>query len=200
MAVFQGKPKRLTIGLTGSFGSGKSTVAEIWRSLGVQVIDCDRLVREVYLPNHLIGARIKKTFSLALLGRSLIADIIFRNAKMRKKLEGIVHPYVFKRIREELKRYARGIVAIEVPLLFETGFNNQVDLTVLVRASGKVIQERLQEKGFSREMIQLRQKAQWSLSRKMRKADFIINNSGSFQGVKKQAVMFLKLFKKEFGF
>ena len=178
--------KRLTIGLTGIFGSGKSSVAKILKSFGASVIDCDQLVREGYLPGAGLQPKILKLFGRERLDRNQIAKIVFQNKEKRKKLEAIIHPFVFKRVHEELSKARGKITVIEMPLLFETGFNRNVDCVAVVAAKKEAIEKRLAKKGFTKRGVQLRWRAQWSLARKKRGADFVIENSGSVLNLKKQ--------------
>ena len=171
--------KRLIVGLTGTFGSGKSTVGKILKRLGARkVIDTDQLAHEVFRPKHPLGRRIKALFGMKLLNRKAIAKEVFSSSKKRKKLEGIIHPYVKKRVNSELKTIRRGIVILEVPLLFESGFDRMCDVTVAVLAGESNIMKR-RRPGFSRDEVRARLRAQFSELAKKRKADLYIQNSGS---------------------
>ncbi len=181
------KHTRLVVGLTGTFGSGKSTVAKIWKSKGVRIIDCDKLVHEVYWPKHHLAARIKRILNLKSIDRREIAEIIFQNPAKRKALERLIHPYVKQRVFQELRRVKSEIAAIEMPLLFEIGFDREVDYAAVVSAKSGAIRKRLLKKGFSQAEVNARQKAQWPIKRKIKHADFIIDNSGSLSELKKKA-------------
>ena len=97
--------KRLVIGLTGSFGSGKSTVGRILKRLGAKrVIDTDRLAHEVFRPNHQIGKKVKSLFNIkGSFSRKAVAKEVFSNPRKRKQLEALVHPYVYRRGWSALK-------------------------------------------------------------------------------------------------
>ena len=173
--------KRLVVGLTGSFGTGKSTVGRVLKRLGARkVIHADLLVHEVFKRRHPIGQRIKSLFHIhGILNRNKIAGEVFQNPAKRRRLESLIHPYVGKRIREELKPIQNGIVILEVPLLFETGFDRLCDVTISVLASERAMAKRLRARGFGAREVRRRLRAQLSQSEKKKRSDFFILNSGS---------------------
>lgn len=185
---------RLLIGLTGTFGSGKSTVAKLFRTWGARVIDADRLGHEALRKNTESYRKIVREFGRevldqkSLIDRKKLASVVFSNTSKRRRLERIIHPYVFSEIRKNLKRIRRGVVVLEVPLLFETGFNRHVDRTVTVWALKSVLMQRLRSKRhLSDKEIKLRIKAQMPLASKKKQSDFLINNSNGLKETAKQA-------------
>lgn len=172
--------KRLIVGLTGTFGSGKSTVGRLFKRLGaVLVIDSDRLVDEAFRTNRLIQKRIQNLFHLRRLERKKIARAVFYDATKRKRLESILHPYVFRRMRSEIQKVKSGVVVLEIPLLFETKSERLCDLTLVVGAEPDTIVKRLSAKKFSPAEVRARMSAQWPQAKKKHRADFFIHNSGS---------------------
>ena len=173
--------KRLIVGLTGSFGSGKSTVGRILKQLGARrVIDGDRLAHEVFRPAHPVGRRIKRLFHIqGAFNRKEIAKQVFSDSRKRRQLEALIHPYVFQRIRSELKRAKHGIVVLEIPLLFETGFDRLCDLTISVFAREQLVVKRLAGRGYRPREVRARLKSQLSASEKRKRSDLYIENTGS---------------------
>ena len=174
------------IGLTGGFGSGKSTVAHFFEELGAYVVDADKLAHEALMPGSSVYEKIRQEFKDAVIGQEGIdlkklAGIVFRDPERKKKLEAIIHPYVFNRILEEINDSEDAAVVVEVPLLFETGYNQFCQHVVVVSAPEPLTTQRLLEKGFSEEEIVARRKAQMPLEEKQSRADIVINNSGTFQ-------------------
>ena len=169
--------KRLVVGLTGSFGSGKTTVSKMLKKLGARkIINADQLARETFKQNRYLK-KIKLLFHT--IDRKQIARKVFSNPTKRKALEAMVHPYVRDRIINELRKIKHGVVILEVPLLFEAKFDRMCDITIAVLAGRTNIMKRLTRAGFSRGEINSRLNAQLSESVKMKKVDFIIDNRKS---------------------
>ena len=183
---------KTVIGLTGSFGSGKSTVAHFFEELGACVVEADKLAHEALLAGSPLYEEIRKLFKEAEqkegegLDLKKMADIIFHDSQRRKKLEALVHPYVFDRIMEEIRETGESIIVIEVPLLFETGYDKFCDQVIVVKSDEALATKRLREKGFSEEEIIARQNAQMPLAEKIKRADILINNSGTFQQTRRE--------------
>lgn len=186
------------IGVTGSFGTGKSTVTNLFEELGAFKVDADALAHEALMPGSEVFDRIADLFPDALTAgggfdRKKIAAAVFADGAKRKKLESIIHPYVFQRIASEISDAEEKIAVVEVPLLFETGFDQYCADVVVVSAPADQIAKRLKEKGFDEKEIEARLKAQLPLAEKMEKADFVINNADGFTETKKQVE---KIWKK----
>ena len=173
--------KRLVVGLTGSFGSGKTTVTKILKKLGAKkILSADKLAHEALEPGNECLKKIRALFYLrGPVSRRRIAGEVFSSPKKRKALEAIIHPYVRQRMMKEVGKVKRGIIILEVPLLFEAKFDKICDITITVTAGRLNIMKRLTRTGYSRSEISSRLLAQFSEERKMRKADFIIQNKGS---------------------
>jgi dephospho-CoA kinase len=138
----------LLIGLTGSIGMGKSTVSKRFAALGIPVCDADALVHDLYattavapieaaFPGVTVDGRIDRTR----LSGQLMAD-----PSGFKRLEAIVHPLVFQAERDCLhaaKRTGAAMAVLEIPLLFETGGDKRVDVTVVVSAPHALQRERV---------------------------------------------------------
>lgn len=176
----------MRVGLTGSFGSGKSTVARMFRRKGACVLSSDRLAHEVFRKGNPVYPKILRLFKLKNLTRAKTAEIVFRDAPQRRRLESLVHPYVFRRIREETAKKKRKVVVVEVPLLFESGFDRLCDRTVTVLADPKKILKRLARKGYSPPEIRARLRAQMPPGEKSRRSDEVIDNSGTLQKTRQQ--------------
>jgi len=181
------------IGLTGIFGSGKSTVCKFFREKGIPVISCDSIVSHL-LRTKRIRKKIEEEFGKdyffedGKLNKRKLAELIFSSADARKRLNSIIHPEVFKKLEEKLDTYKRNskiAVVVEIPLLFETRSENLFDVIVTVSAPYKVIKKRL-EKKYSHQEIEKRIKSQMPLKKKEMLSDFIIENSGSLKDTKKQ--------------
>src|SRR5688500_15730381 len=125
----------LRIGLTGNIASGKSAVANVWRRLGARIIDADVLARAAIADGTPGHHRVIETFGTA--DRATLRDLIFRDPARRRQLEQIIHPEVARLRQEkeaELERGGVHVVVNDIPLLFEAGLQDQVDVIVLVDA------------------------------------------------------------------
>ena len=196
----------IIVGLTGSVGTGKSTVTNFFRELGAYIIDWDELAREVTRPHLRAWKEIVEYFGKDFLNEDLtinrqkLAEIVFSDKEKVAKLNQIVHPEVFKedeRITNEIKIFdPNALIIKDIPLLFELTRPIFVDKVVVVSASEQTQLRRLEEKGMSREDAQSRIKSQLPLEEKIRSADFIINNDGPLEETKKQVEEIYSLLRK----
>ncbi len=184
----------LKIGLTGSIATGKSTVEKIFKEFGVPVIDADEIVHKLLKED-----RIKKKL-VDLLGdvldkngeidRKKVADIIFSDPKKKKKVEEIIHPEVFRYIQEWIKKQEKinpvGFVIVSVPLMIETGSYKNYDKIILVYAPKELQLKRLLDKGMSKEEALKRINAQMDIEEKLKYADFVIENTGTIENLRKE--------------
>lgn len=199
-----GKRKKL-IGLTGTFGSGKSTVAKMFEALGAAVIDADLLAHEALEIKSPVFQKITALFPESFLtisgalDRKKIGAMVFKDAAKRKALEAIVHPYVFERIHEEAERSSSPLVMVEVPLLFESGFEKFCDKVICVSTSEKVARERLGAKGFSAEEISARLSAQFFSEEKKKRSHYAIENSENLERTKQNVLEIWKQLKSNKG-
>ncbi len=183
----------LLIGLTGSFGSGKSTVAGLLRSMGIPVQDADQVARDVVKSGSEGLAEIVKEFGNEVLDengeldRKKMAARVFSDSEARKKLNGITHPRVRAKQAEFLRDHAASpVIALEIPLLFESGVKGFVGKTLVVTASERVRFGRLRKGGFSEKEIIARLGAQMPQAKKIELADGVVNNDGDLEATRKQ--------------
>ncbi len=190
------KKRKTVIGITGGFGTGKSTVAGLLRKEGFFVLDADRIAHETLQSVNPIFKKICELFPDAVLNgfleRRKLAEIIFKNPTRLKKLEKLIHPYVLKRLLEEIHKTKKIYIAIEVPLLFEAGFQKICASIVTVYSGTAEADARLTSQGWTKTEIRRRRAEQWPIQKKMAKSDFVINNSGSKHETSKQVRAFFK--------
>lgn len=185
--------KRIILGLTGSFGSGKSTVAGIFRSCGAKIIDADKIAHRLIKPRTKIYKKIIDTFGNGILrknraiNRAKLARIVFSNKLLLKRLNKIVHPEVIEVIQEKIRTSPQKIIILDAPLLIEAGLEKIADKLIVVTITReKQIKRICKKKGLKRQDILKRIAAQIPLSNKIRLADFVIDNSGTIKKTKKQ--------------
>ncbi|HOW87111.1 MAG TPA: dephospho-CoA kinase [Candidatus Omnitrophota bacterium] len=177
--------QKLIVGLTGGFGAGKSSVAQRFKNLGADVIDADKIAHDAMKKGSPVFDLIAQLFEEALhpsgkkMDREQVAEIVFADPGKRKELEKIIHPYVYERIKEKIEASMSRVVLVEVPLLFETGFEKLCDKVLTVTCNNTIKLKRLKKDGFPPQEVRARERAQMAESLKARKADFIIDNSKS---------------------
>ncbi len=173
----------MLIAITGGFGSGKSLVLSIFRSLGAEVVDADSLVHQALERDDLKRALTRvlgqEILTDGRIDRKKVAEKVFKSPEIRKEVEKLIHPLVFKGIDETVRNSKGKVVAAEIPLLFETGYEREVDQVITVSAPEDQVMKRLREKGFSDEEIRLRRAAQLPETMKILRADYHIDNSGT---------------------
>jgi len=191
--------KRVVIGVTGIFGSGKSTVSRFLKAFGLKVIDADKIAHAYLLPNTKTYKAIVDFFGKGILGpghrinRKRLGDLVFSNPKLLNKLNSIVHPSIIRDIRLRLEKVKKGIVVLDAPLLLETGLRKIVDNLVVVIIDRDELLRRMFKKTYLKKtQVISRIKSQIPMCRKARAADFIIDNSGTFGNTKKQVKSILR--------
>jgi len=152
--------------------------------LGAKVIDADRIAHRALRKNSPLFKKIVALFPEALNARGQfcrdrIAARVFSDPRKRKRLEALIHPYVFREIQRKTKTFGKKVVIVEVPLLFEAGFESLCDKVIAVVCDRPVKMARLGAKGYSPASVKARERAQMKESLKAQKADFVIDNSGS---------------------
>jgi dephospho-CoA kinase len=196
----------IIVGLTGSVGTGKSTVTNFFRELGAYIIDWDDLAREVIRPHSRAWKEVVEYFGKDVLNEDLtinrqkLAEIVFPDRKKVAKLNQIVHPEVFKedeRITNEIKSIDPDALIIkDIPLLFELTRPIYVDKIIVVSSSEQTQLRRLEEKGMNREDARNRIRSQLPLEKKMKSADFVINNDGPLEETKRQVEAIYSLLRE----
>jgi len=186
-------------GITGTIGTGKSTVAAMFGELGAFIIDADKLAHEVVEPGKPAWQAIIDKFGRKLLNqdqtlnRQMLADIVFKDQAKLQVLNSIVHPEVFKedqRLVNERKAIdPDGLIIKDIPLLLEMGRDLArlfVDKIIVVYASPDIQLKRLIARGMSEADARDRINNQVPVKDKMKLADFVINNDGTLEETRVQ--------------
>lgn len=182
----------LIVGLTGSIGMGKSTAAKRMAALGVPVIDADALVHDLYettavapLEAAFPGVTTAGRVDRQKLGAQLLAD-----PAGFKRLEAIVHPLVLEVEKERLRAAERAghrIAVLEIPLLFETGGDKRVDVTIIVSAPAEVQKQRvLARPGMTEEKFAQIVSRQIPDAEKRRRATYVVDTGGAITATEAQ--------------
>ena len=177
-------PSVLTIALTGGIGSGKTSIASIFKNLGVPIIDSDTISKEIILPGKQCFKDIVNEFGEEILtnkgtiDRYKLRDIIFNNDKARIKLENITHPIIFKNIDIQTSLINYPYCLVIVPLLIETKSVKYFDKVLLVDTFKNIQFERVSKRdSMSLTLLRKIIKIQATRSERLKYADDIIENN-----------------------
>lgn len=174
----------ISIGLTGSIGMGKSTVAAMFRSIGVPVFDADACVHQLQSPGGAavapIEARFPGTTGSRGVDRAVLGARVIGNPQEMAALEGIIHPLVRAARAGFLRRNrSRPMVVLDIPLLFETGGEDLVDIVLVVSAPAFIQRRRvLARTGMTEEKFHAIRRSQMPDKEKRRRADIVIDTAG----------------------
>jgi len=166
--------------LTGGIATGKSFILKEFRRQGFKTIDCDSIVASLYR-NETVKRKLRKEFGTA--NKKGLGGIVFASPSKRKKLEFILHPIVLRELRKRLSalKKQKKPVVVDVPLFFESRqpFHGLFSGVSAVRTTKKQQLARLAERGFSKKEALQRINSQMPLVKKLKKSDYIINNTKS---------------------
>lgn len=196
----------LTIGLTGGIAAGKDSVAQILETQGAEIIDADKIARKLLEPGQAAFNKVVSTFGHKILGfegsidRKILADIVFKDETKREKLNSILHPAIideeWNKVLAVKRRNPEAIAVINAPLLIESGNYKDVDKVILVVANEALVIKRLMERdGLSREGALNRIASQMPEDKKRNYADYIIENNGSLEELRKKVRQLFKALK-----
>ena len=170
--------------ITGSIGTGKSTVAEMFSKKGLRIYDADKIVHDLYQDEEIlkqVEKIIPAGFSNGEMNNKVVADIIFHDSEKKKKLEELIHPLVKERILQ------LDDCIIEVPLLFESKMESLFDKTILVYCSKEEQLKRIMMRdSVTKEDALSRIKSQMDIEEKKKLSDLIIYNDGDINNLEKQ--------------
>ena len=191
---------RLIIGLTGGIGSGKSTVAKEFIDLGIEVIDADKVAREVVEPGQPTLTQIELYFGKEVVGingeldRAKLRNIIFNSEIKKQWLNDLLHPIIRDTLLKQLEQARSEYVILEAPLLLENQLTKYTDYTLVVDVTEALqIERATQRDSNSVAQIQAIMNAQISRDLRLEQADYIIDNSSTDLVVLKQQVNMLHL-------
>jgi len=186
----------LKIGLTGGLACGKSTVAAMLAEKGCGLVNADRLGHEAIAPGGPAHDAVVAEFGRDILDaqgrvdRVRLAARVFGDAERVRRLNELVHPHILAGIeeaaRESARRDANGILVIEAALLLEAFADSRVDKVVVVDCTERQQVERFQAKGGTAEEARRRMAAQMSPAERLRRADFVVDASGSLDDTRRQ--------------
>ena len=191
------------IAITGSLGTGKSTILKILQNLGFSTFSCDEVVKNLY-KNLDIQKKIIEIFGKEILSidgklnKKKILEKILEDNKLKEKLESLFHPLVKEKLLEFIReRKEEKIIFAEVPLLFEAGWEDLFDEIWVITCSPLTQKERILRKGLEEKLGEKLLKLQLSLKEKEKKAHKIIFSEKSFEELEKEIKEMLKEYLKD---
>jgi dephospho-CoA kinase len=199
----------MVFGLTGGVATGKSTVAKLLKALGVPVLDADSLAHKAINAGNEAYTRLITAFGEGILladgkiDRRKLRGLLIGDPKAKEEIEAIVHPEVMrqsaKKIQDFQEKGAKWTL-FEVPLLFESGLEKGLSPTIVVYCPSSLQLERLlsRDKMGKDEAIRFIG-MQWDIETKRRLADYVIDNQGSLEDLKKQTLSLHKELRERFG-
>lgn len=187
----------MNIGLTGGIATGKSTVSQMLVARGAALIDADVVARRIMEPGHPVLAAVVKRFGKTVLlengqlNRKRLGEIVFSDYLERKALEDITHPAIRQEMKAEMETLEQEdperLVVADIPLLYESGLEELYERIMVVYVPRSLQLERLVKRdGLTQEQAELRLAAQMDIEEKRRRADIVINNSGSCEETESQ--------------
>jgi dephospho-CoA kinase len=190
----------LRVGLTGGIACGKSTVAKMFADLGARIIYADKIAHDLYRPGQPIHAELLRRFGPDIvqpdgeIDRSRLAAVAFGNGKIQE-LNKIVHPAVIRRQEQLMYEISthepNAVIMVEAALIFEAGARNKFVKIIVVtcRPDQKIARyaqrANIDEAAATAE-VDRRSKAQLSDEEKIRRADYVVDNSGSLERTRQQ--------------
>lgn len=196
----------LKIALTGGIASGKSTVAALLREAGLPVVDSDAIARAVVAPGQPAWQGIRQAFGEKFftpdgtLNRSALARYVFTRPGDRQRLNDIIHPWIARTLQArlaELEAQGEALVVVEVPLLYELGLESLYDAVIVVTVDPATQKQRLAKRdNRSGEEIAGILAAQTPLAAKVKRADFVIDNSSDRLATRRQVKKIVQALRK----
>ena len=173
----------IKLGVTGGIGSGKTSVCKVFNILGIPVFSADTEAKKVMEVDTGIILKLnaiaqKDLYAGGTLDRTALAKLIFSNHSMLERVNSLVHPAVFSRFNDWVKKQSTPYVIMEAAILFESGGWKMVDRIVTVTAPVEERIERVMSRSnLTKEEVLERIKNQTSDSEKIKHSDFVIDNS-----------------------
>ncbi len=180
--------------LTGSIATGKSSVSKLLKSLGFEIVDADKIAKELINPSEIEKLFGEEYIKDGEVDRKRLGALIFSDSKKRALLESYLHPLIREEISKRVNRLKEegGEYILDIPLFFESGEGYDKDEGVIVvYAPYKLQLSRLMKRdGLSEEEAKARIESQIDIEKKKKSADFVIDNSKDFKHLKDEVERF----------
>ncbi len=182
------------IGITGSIGSGKSTVSEYLSAKGYTIVDADALVKEIYLEREYVDKMVEVFGDIRLaedstqLDKKKIFNLVFSDKTQLEKLDQTIHPFIEKKIMQSASEHQHEeMVFFDIPLLFEKGYEKMMDKVIAVYCEDDTRWSRASKRSNKTVAeIQSVDKMQMTQQEKKSKADYVLDNSTTLEHLHQQ--------------
>lgn len=176
------KNKPIIYGLTGGIASGKTTAVNFFKEKGVKVFESDSYVRYLWQNNEDLINKVNAKYNINIKtdeGRKSLANIIFNSELDKAYINSLVHPFVFEGVSKFVKENINEkYVIVDMPLLFEVGYDIKVDKTILIYTTSRNQLSRLMKRdNLSKEDAKKRINSQINLKDKRSLSTYVINNT-----------------------
>lgn len=195
----------LKVGLTGGIASGKSTVAGVLRGRGCHVLEMDPIGHDLLRPGECAYDEAVREFGREILDangavdRAKLGALVFADEQKRERLNALLHPRILDKVREwfaALERDGVDFAVVEAALIYEAGYDKQLDRMVVCWCKPEQQMARLERRGLTREQAQARIKAQMPIDEKRKRADDVIDCSKSIEETVEQTAALAGKLKK----
>jgi dephospho-CoA kinase len=183
------------IAITGSLATGKSTVSKYFQRLGAYIVNVDNVTHALLRKNDCISKKILSLFGNKVLTRGKIsrkklASIVFEDRNKLLQLEKIIHPKVIEVIEKEYEKVDREksykLFIVEMPLLYEIGLEDKFDKIILIKSTKENCLKRTEKRDIDKDQYNKRMQRLIPASKKVKKADFVIENDASLKELKQK--------------
>ncbi len=200
------KQNKMIIGITGSIGTGKSTVSNYLMSKGYSIVDADKISKGAYNIGSNGYKAILKVFGVEILNsngevdRKKIKKIVFGNSNMLKRLNMAIHPIIINEIEKEIEimLVSENVVFLDAPLLIETELHKKVDKIIIVACDkNEQINRIIKRDNITADMAVSIINSQMSIDEKLKFADYIVYNNSTIENLYSQIDEIILEIKKE---
>lgn len=192
------------VAITGGVASGKTSACQFFRELGAYVVNADSIVHELLKPDTSLGQQVIQLLGPDVLhhgkiDRKRVAQKVFGDLERLKALEKLLHPAVLCRIeelyRDAIEEGSHTCFIVEIPLLYEIGLESFYDVIITVQTEEHFARQRFAKEGFQSQEYDQRMKRQFPSREKASRADYVLQNNGSLEDLRKQVVRLYTLFQ-----
>ena len=185
----------LIAGLTGGFGTGKSLAAAIFKELGAEVVDADKVAHKTLKKGSAVYKKIIAVFGRSILDRSglisrkKLSRLVFGNKNKVARLNRMIHPVVIDEIKKRIRSFKGKVLVIDAPLICEAGLCGLIDALIVVTSSReKQVARCIKKFKIKKEDVHKRMACQMPLKAKIKKADYVIDNNGTRKETRMQVI------------